>query len=81
MVGERGPELFLPNSAGNVESMVIKSASTGVVAEPAGGGNFARLETFCLFSDEEHLVLFQIGTISPYLRLGKTCSTIQMVQI
>ena len=25
--------------------MVIRNASTGVVAEPAGGGNFARLET------------------------------------
>ena len=45
LVGERGPELFLPNTAGNVEPMVIKSASTGVTAEPAGGGNFARLET------------------------------------
>ena len=45
LVGERGPELFLPNTAGNVEPMVIKNASTGVVAEPAGGGNFARLET------------------------------------
>lgn len=45
LVGERGPELFLPNQAGNVEPMVIKSASTGVTAEPAGGGSFARLET------------------------------------
>jgi len=45
LVGERSPELFLPNSAGNVEPMVIKNASTGVTAEPAGGGNFARLET------------------------------------
>ena len=43
LVGERGPELFLPNTAGNVEPMIIKTASTGVSAEPIGGGSLGEL--------------------------------------
>tara|TARA_A100001388_G_scaffold269966_2_gene246959 strand:- start:1551 stop:3677 length:2127 start_codon:yes stop_codon:yes gene_type:complete len=43
LVGERGPELFLPNTAGNVEPMIIKTASTGVTAEPIGGGSLSEL--------------------------------------
>ncbi len=68
LVGERGPELFIPNNAGNVEPMLISKSPTGVTASPTGGVDMGRLEemfgsqntTFKQFADisanmEKHL--------------------------
>ena len=69
LVGERGPELFIPNNAGNVEPMLISKSPLGVTASSPGGNvDLGRIEeifssqntTFKQFADmsanmEKHL--------------------------
>ncbi len=69
LVGERGPELFIPNNAGNVEPMLISKSPLGVTASnPGGNVDLGRIEeifssqntTFKQFADmsanmEKHL--------------------------